>query len=80
MQPTAGCRTLPAFRMPHARSRAREGQPWLGAVADRLRCLLTHRQVLDYLRTGVEAGMVVPDAADTKLESVRVLIEDAGAD
>jgi arginine/lysine/ornithine decarboxylase len=37
-------------------------------------------QVLDYLRTGVEAGMVVPDAADTKLESVRVLIEDVGAD
>ncbi|MFC4907011.1 aminotransferase class I/II-fold pyridoxal phosphate-dependent enzyme [Actinomadura gamaensis] len=34
------------------------------------------RPVLDYLRTGVEAGMVVPDAADTDLTSVRVLIED----
>ncbi|MFI6514210.1 aminotransferase class I/II-fold pyridoxal phosphate-dependent enzyme [Spirillospora sp. NPDC050679] len=32
--------------------------------------------VLEYLRTGVAAGMVVPDAADTALESVRVLAED----
>lgn len=29
--------------------------------------------VLDYLRSGVRAGMVVPDAVDDKLESVRVL-------
>jgi len=31
--------------------------------------------VLDYLRSGVDAGMVVPDVADPKLGSVRVLIE-----
>ncbi|GLY83272.1 aminotransferase class I/II-fold pyridoxal phosphate-dependent enzyme [Actinoallomurus iriomotensis] len=31
--------------------------------------------VLDYLRTGVKAGMVIPDAADSKLESVRVYRE-----
>ncbi|CAM5623330.1 aminotransferase class I/II-fold pyridoxal phosphate-dependent enzyme [Streptomyces avidinii] len=29
--------------------------------------------VLRYLRTGVEAGMVVPDAVDTQVKSVRVL-------
>ncbi|MGW1937711.1 aminotransferase class I/II-fold pyridoxal phosphate-dependent enzyme [Streptomyces goshikiensis] len=33
--------------------------------------------VLRYLRTGVEAGMVVPDAVDTKVSSVRVLHEEA---
>ncbi|MEU8841989.1 ornithine decarboxylase [Streptomyces roseus] len=32
--------------------------------------------VLRYLRSGVAAGMVVPDAVDTKVESVRVLRED----
>ncbi|MFF0307136.1 aminotransferase class I/II-fold pyridoxal phosphate-dependent enzyme [Streptosporangium sp. NPDC004379] len=31
--------------------------------------------MLDYLRTGVDAGMVVPDAADPKVESVRVVAE-----
>ncbi|PWI42816.1 ornithine decarboxylase [Streptomyces sp. ICBB 8177] len=31
--------------------------------------------VVDYLRGGVEAGMVVPDATDPKLESVRVFVE-----
>lgn len=33
------------------------------------------RAVLDYLRTGVEAGMVVPDAADQQVCSIRVAIE-----
>ncbi|MFB4319295.1 aminotransferase class I/II-fold pyridoxal phosphate-dependent enzyme [Actinomadura sp. 21ATH] len=32
--------------------------------------------VMDYLRTGVAAGMVVPDAADPELNTVRVQIED----
>jgi arginine decarboxylase len=32
--------------------------------------------VLRYLRTGIEAGMVVPDAADTEVRSVRVSLED----
>jgi arginine decarboxylase len=31
--------------------------------------------VIDYLRTGVTAGMVIPDAADSSVESVRVFIE-----
>jgi arginine decarboxylase len=31
--------------------------------------------VLDYLCTGVQAGMVIPDAADPQLNSVRVMIE-----
>jgi arginine/lysine/ornithine decarboxylase len=31
--------------------------------------------LLDYLRGGIKAGMVVPDAADPSLDSVRVLIE-----
>ncbi|WP_282798239.1 ornithine decarboxylase [Streptomyces sp. CC224B] len=32
--------------------------------------------VVRYLRTGVDAGMVVPDAADTDVKSVRVVAED----
>ncbi|GHF59678.1 ornithine decarboxylase [Streptomyces mashuensis] len=31
--------------------------------------------VLQYLRTGVEAGMYVPDAADVRLRTVRVVVE-----
>ncbi|MFF8289476.1 aminotransferase class I/II-fold pyridoxal phosphate-dependent enzyme [Streptomyces sp. NPDC016309] len=33
-------------------------------------------EVLHYLRSGVEAGMVVPDAADTEVKTVRVSTED----
>ncbi|MDX2564507.1 ornithine decarboxylase [Streptomyces sp. TX20-6-3] len=32
--------------------------------------------VLRYLREGVEAGMVVPDAADTEVKTVRVAVEE----
>ncbi|MEV3988639.1 ornithine decarboxylase [Streptomyces sp. NPDC049837] len=32
-------------------------------------------EVLHYLRSGVEAGMVVPDAADTEVKTVRVTVE-----
>jgi hypothetical protein len=32
--------------------------------------------VLHYLRSGVDAGMVVPDAADTEVTTVRVTVED----
>ncbi|MEU9303839.1 ornithine decarboxylase [Streptomyces sp. NPDC048269] len=35
-----------------------------------------NRDVLRYLRSGVEAGMVVPDAVDTQVTSIRVLRED----
>ncbi len=35
-----------------------------------------NRPVLEYLRTGVDAGMVVPDAADTEVKSVRVAVEE----
>jgi arginine/lysine/ornithine decarboxylase len=31
--------------------------------------------VLDYLRSGIQAGMVIPDAADPSIDSVRVMIE-----
>ncbi|GAA2823006.1 hypothetical protein GCM10010505_54920 [Kitasatospora aburaviensis] len=31
------------------------------------------REVVDYLRTGVAAGMVVPDAADGTLDTLRVV-------
>ncbi|NED57126.1 ornithine decarboxylase, partial [Micromonospora aurantiaca] len=34
------------------------------------------RPVLDYLRSGVSAGMVVPDAADSSLDTIRVFIEE----
>ncbi|WP_106242928.1 aminotransferase class I/II-fold pyridoxal phosphate-dependent enzyme [Allonocardiopsis opalescens] len=36
-----------------------------------------HAGVLRYLRSGVEAGMVVPDAADPELGSVRVVAAEA---
>ncbi|ORT55952.1 ornithine decarboxylase [Streptomyces sp. CB03238] len=32
-------------------------------------------EVLHYLRSGVDAGMVVPDAADTEVKTVRVTVE-----
>ncbi|MFI0369179.1 aminotransferase class I/II-fold pyridoxal phosphate-dependent enzyme [Actinomadura sp. 1N219] len=32
--------------------------------------------VMDYLRSGVDAGMVVPDAADSSVKTVRVFVED----
>ena len=31
--------------------------------------------VLEYLRSGIQAGMVIPDAADSSLNSVRVMIQ-----
>jgi arginine/lysine/ornithine decarboxylase len=31
-----------------------------------------NREVLDYLLSGLEAGMVLPDPADPKLEKIRV--------
>ncbi|WP_424887033.1 aminotransferase class I/II-fold pyridoxal phosphate-dependent enzyme [Streptomyces sp. XH2] len=34
-------------------------------------------EVLRYLRTGVEAGMVVPDAADPAMENVKVVVRPA---
>ena len=34
------------------------------------------REVLDYLRSGVDAGMVVPDAVDGEVQSVRVAVEE----
>lgn len=33
------------------------------------------QEVLDYLTTGVRAGMLIPDAADASLESLRVVAE-----
>jgi arginine decarboxylase len=33
------------------------------------------REVLDYLVTGVKAGMLIPDAADPELTSLRVVAE-----
>ncbi|WP_344522331.1 aminotransferase class I/II-fold pyridoxal phosphate-dependent enzyme [Streptomyces rectiviolaceus] len=36
--------------------------------------------VVDYLRTGADAGMLIPDAADTTMGTIRVSVRDAGAD
>jgi arginine/lysine/ornithine decarboxylase len=33
------------------------------------------QQVLDYLTTGVAAGMLIPDAADPEMKTVRVVAE-----
>ena len=35
-----------------------------------------NKVVLRYLRTGVEAGMVIPDAADSQVTSFRVVAQD----
>ncbi|MEV0124404.1 ornithine decarboxylase [Streptomyces sp. NPDC050703] len=35
-----------------------------------------NHEVLRYLREGVDAGMVVPDAADTEVKTIRVSVED----
>lgn len=32
--------------------------------------------VLRYLRSGIDAGMVVPDAVDSQVRSVRVVADD----
>ncbi|MFJ9773633.1 aminotransferase class I/II-fold pyridoxal phosphate-dependent enzyme [Kitasatospora sp. NPDC101157] len=34
-----------------------------------------NRDVIDYLRTGLDAGMLVPDSADPRLDTVRVAVE-----
>jgi lysine decarboxylase len=31
-----------------------------------------NQAVIDYLRSGLEAGMVIPDAADSSLDTIRV--------
>lgn len=36
--------------------------------------------VVDYLRTGAEAGMLVPDATDSTVGTIRVSVHDVGAD
>lgn len=36
--------------------------------------------VVEYLRTGAEAGMLIPDAADGSAGSIRVSVHDVGAD
>ncbi|MBH0247173.1 aminoacid decarboxylase, partial [Streptomyces cavourensis] len=38
------------------------------------------RAVVEYLRTGVDAGMLVPDAADPTIATIRVSTRDVGAD
>jgi len=37
-----------------------------------------NREVIDYLLTGLQAGMVLPDPADPKLETIRVTVDDRG--
>uniref|UniRef100_A0AAU2VKQ7 Aminotransferase class I/II-fold pyridoxal phosphate-dependent enzyme n=1 Tax=Streptomyces sp. NBC_00008 TaxID=2903610 RepID=A0AAU2VKQ7_9ACTN len=39
-----------------------------------------NQAVVDYLRTGAEAGMLIPDAADSGVGTIRVSVRDAGAD
>jgi arginine decarboxylase len=39
-----------------------------------------NREVIDYLLSGLEAGMVLPDPADQKLQTLRVVSQRAGSD
>ncbi len=41
---------------------------------------LLDRAVVDYLRTGADAGMLIPDAADSTVATIRVSVHDVGAD
>lgn len=41
---------------------------------------LLDQAVVDYLRTGAEAGMLVPDATDSTVGTIRVSVHDVGAD
>ncbi|PSM38227.1 hypothetical protein C6Y14_38525 [Streptomyces dioscori] len=36
--------------------------------------------VVDYLRSGADAGMLIPDAADGSADSIRVSVHDVDAD
>lgn len=36
--------------------------------------------VVDYLRSGARAGMLIPDAADGTLDTIRVSVQDVDAD
>jgi arginine/lysine/ornithine decarboxylase len=35
-----------------------------------------NREVVDYLRSGADAGMVIPDAADNSVKTIRVAVEE----
>jgi arginine decarboxylase len=41
---------------------------------------LLDQAAVDYLRTGVSGGMLIPDAADSTLDTIRVSVHDVGAD
>ncbi|MGX1676394.1 aminotransferase class I/II-fold pyridoxal phosphate-dependent enzyme [Streptomyces sp. NPDC055400] len=41
---------------------------------------LLDQAVVDYLRTGARAGMLIPDAADSDIDTIRVSVHDADAD
>lgn len=41
---------------------------------------LLDQAVVDYLRTGANAGMLLPDAADSTAATIRVSVHDVGAD
>lgn len=41
---------------------------------------LLNQAVVDYLRTGAEAGMLIPDASDSTARTIRVSVHDVGAD
>jgi len=41
---------------------------------------LLDQAVVDYLRTGAGAGMLIPDAADSTADTIRVSMRDVGAD
>lgn len=41
---------------------------------------LLNQAVVDYLRTGAEAGMFIPDAADSSARTIRVSVHDVDAD
>ncbi|CAM5465711.1 aminoacid decarboxylase [Streptomyces californicus] len=71
-----------------AGSGGRGGRPCLRGDADpvparhpgRAPRELLDRAVVDYLRTGADAGMLIPDAADSTIATIRVSVHDVDAD
>ena len=49
-------------------------------VIDAINAVLGERISREVVRTGAEAGMLVPDATDSTIGTIRVSVHDVGAD
>ncbi len=66
---------VPGRRGGRARSRPSRSPPTRRGSRPSCPASGSTRPVIDYLRSGLEAGMVLPDPADKSLETIRVVRE-----